>query len=157
MTDAKLQKAREAAAKAQRELEALEAAETDKAATLAAERKERAREYAERFLGTWRSLASEVTASSASTEYDPDTMGFLEGVIQWATGREMRRAVTTEAENAEHTLGISRSTVPQTELYTLDIASHIDSIIHEEVTRRADVFRAKLAAEREAYVNGGEA
>ncbi|MFI1834026.1 hypothetical protein [Streptomyces olivaceoviridis] len=160
MTDAKLQKAREAALKAQRELEALEAAEAEKAAKLAAEREGRAREYDRDFLGGWQALAAEVaTVERDADTYDPATMGFLEGVIRLAAAREKRRYVLQAAQSAEATMGIpsSHSTVPESRPYALDVLGHITGIIEREAARRAGEFADELDAKREAYVNGSEA
>ncbi|MGV9322463.1 hypothetical protein [Streptomyces sp. NPDC003660] len=160
MTDPKLQKAREAAAKAQRELEALEAAEAENAAKLAAEREERALKYDRGFFKDWRALAEKAVSYERDADtYDPATMGFLEGVIRLAAAREKRRYVLQAAQRAEATMGIpsSQSTVPESRHYSFDVVGHITGIIEREAARRAAEFADELDAKRETYVNGGEA
>jgi hypothetical protein len=159
MSDPKVEKARAAAQKAAEDLAALEAAEAEKAAQIAAEREERAREYDRELLANWRALAAEATGDRASEEYDPKTMGFLEGVIQIATGRVNRGAVLYAAQNAETALGVlaKERSVPEPRDYPLDILRHIEQIVQHEVRRRAADFADELEAKREAYVNGSDA
>ncbi|MEV0139348.1 hypothetical protein [Streptomyces globisporus] len=159
MTANKLEKARAAAAKAAEELAALEAAEAAEAAQTDAERKERAREYSRDFLARWHELANDaVNDYERADTYDPDSMAFLEGLIQFATAREKRRHVLSEAQLAEAALGVpsNESRVPENRYYSLDVVNHIENIIRKEVTRRATPFAEELEAQREAYVNGGK-
>ncbi|MFJ2568569.1 hypothetical protein ACIO02_37610 [Streptomyces sp. NPDC087568] len=158
MTENAIEKARKAAQSAAEKLAELEAAEQQKAAEKAAQRREREREWAKGFLSRWSELAREATkVDRTSDEYDPNTMGFLEGVIRFAAAREMRTAVLTEAERAEHVLEVpsNKTTVPQPRPYPLDITSHMEAIIKSEVRRRVAEFADKLEAEREEFVNGG--
>jgi hypothetical protein len=158
MTDTKLQKAREAAAKAQRELEALEAAEAERAAKLAAEREERAREYSRDFLANWQELAREATKTERPTmDYDPVALGFLEGLIQFAASREKRRHVLQFAQDAESTLGVpsNMTTIPSNDRpYEIDVVSVLQQVVRREAGRRAAEFADELAAKREAFING---
>ncbi|MEU2605935.1 hypothetical protein [Streptomyces albus] len=150
----KAQKAAEAAQKALAEAEAKEAA---RQAEIAAQRRKRESEYAENFLSRWQELAQDAAqVDQASNEYDPKTMGFLEGVIRFAAAREKRAAVLTAAQQAEHTLGVpsNRTTVPESRPYALNITQHIEAIIKAEVSRRVGEFTDKLEAEREKFVNG---
>ncbi|MFC9285343.1 hypothetical protein [Streptomyces sp. NPDC057052] len=159
MTDAKLEKVRAAAAKAVEELATLEAAEAAKAAQNAAEREERAREYSRDFLTRWHELANDVADDYENADtYDPDSMAFLEGLVQFATAREKRRHVLSEAQLAESVLGVpsNESMVPESRYYSLDVVGHIENIVRKEVTRRAASFAEELEAQREAHVNGGK-
>ncbi|WP_328561807.1 hypothetical protein [Streptomyces coelicoflavus] len=157
MTDVKLQKARAAAAKAAEELAALEAAEAAKAAQIAAEREERAREYSRDYLTRWRELASNATKYERVDTYDPESMGFLEGIVRMATGREKRSHILNEARRAESVLEVpmDKTGVPDDRHFELGIVAHIERIIREEVRRRSAEFAEELEAQREAYVNGG--
>jgi hypothetical protein len=159
MSSNAVDKARAAAQKAAEDLAALEGAEVEKVAQIEAERRERRLEYDRAFLADWSKLADEVTSNRASTEYDPKTMGFLEGVIQFAAGRAKRTAILYAAQNAETHLGLmaSERTVPEPRGYPLDIMGHIERIVQGEAQRRAADFAVELDAKREAFVNGGEA
>ncbi|MFG2789938.1 hypothetical protein [Streptomyces sp. NPDC048419] len=157
-TQDELQKARKAAEAAQAKLAKLEAEEALRRDADAAKRAERTAEYDAAFHSRWRQVADEAKASEGSTdvEYDPETMGFLEGLIRFATGRGKRRIVMEHAQRAESTLGISsaESTVPDERPFTLDIIGDITRIVEREAGRRTAEFADALEAEREAFING---
>ncbi|MFD3933773.1 hypothetical protein ACFWSF_00400 [Streptomyces sp. NPDC058611] len=157
-TQDEIDKARAAAEAAAAKLAKLQAAQDEKTAQEAAQRAERELEYARSFHAGWRQRASDgVHAAGTSTvAYDPETMGFLEGLIRMGVGRENRRAVLEAAQRAESIMGISsaQSNVPESRYYSPDIAEHINRIIGAEVTRRNAEFRDALDAEREKFVSG---
>ncbi|MFE7954287.1 hypothetical protein [Streptomyces sp. NPDC057413] len=149
-----LEKARKAAEAANAKLAELEAQEAARQAQEAAQRREREEEYARGFLKGWRDRAAEAASVSTSDEYDPDTMGFLEGLIRFAAAREKRRIVLDEARRAESVLEVPTSTIPPDRFYQLDVIGHIERIIRSEAARRVAEFEAELEAERERFING---
>ncbi|MFE3407334.1 hypothetical protein ACFXMT_03140 [Streptomyces mirabilis] len=155
MTENALEKARKAAEAAAAKLAEAEAAEAARQAEIAAQRRKREREYSEGFLSRWSELASDAAAHERVSDYDPGSMGFLEGVIRMATAREKRTAVLTEAQRAENVLAVpvDKRAVPDSRHYTLDILGHLEEIIRSEVERRTAVFADALTNERESYVN----
>lgn len=160
MSDPKIEKARAAAQKAAEDLAALEAAEAEKAAQIEAQRHERGIEYDREFLPTWSALAQEAANNyDLSEDYDPKTLGFLEGLIQYATARANRNVVLIEAQRAESSLGFNsrERNVPEPRLHSTDILKHLDVIVRREVERRSADFADELDAKRDAYVNGGAA
>ncbi|MGW2038605.1 hypothetical protein [Streptomyces virginiae] len=159
-TQDEVDKARAAAEAAAAKLAKLQAAQDSRAAQEAAQRAERELEYARMFFADWRQRAddSKETAGTSSVSYDPETMGFLEGLICIGVRRENRRAVLEAAQRAESIMGIptGQSTVPESRYYSPDIAAHINQIIGAEVTRRNAEFRDALDAEREKFISGKE-
>ncbi|MFD7565803.1 hypothetical protein ACFV7O_21670 [Streptomyces tendae] len=157
MTETALDKARRAAEAAAAKLAELERQEENKAAQAAAGRAERAQEYDRAFLARWSAIATEARDGERPADtYDPATMGFLEDIIRFATGREKRRYVMDKARSAEASLGVpsARSTVPDDRPYKLDLVGRLERIVMQEVQRRADDFAESVEAEREAFVNG---
>ncbi|WP_405446562.1 hypothetical protein OG350_09725 [Streptomyces achromogenes] len=151
-----LEKAKKAAEAAQKALAEAEAKEAARQAEIAAKRAEREKEYAASFLSGWRERAGKVGESDPKTEYDPNTMGFLEDVIRAVTKREMRRVVVDEAQRSERILSVpsNQSTVPEVRHYAFNAVDYIGKIIDQEAARRAGEFAAELEAEREKFVNG---
>ncbi|MFD7081649.1 hypothetical protein [Streptomyces sp. NPDC059918] len=157
-TQDEIEKARAAAEAAAAKLAKLQAAQDSKAAQEAAQRSERELVYARAFHAGWRQRASDAydAAGNSTTAYDPETMGFLEGLIRMNVKRENRRAVLEAAQRAESIMGVptSQSNVPEARYYSPDIAAHINQIIGTEVTRRNAEFRDALDAEREKFISG---
>ena len=158
MTENAVEKARKAAEAAAAKLAEAEAAEDARLAQIAAERAERAREYDRKFLARWTEIAHEAVESEGdmSSDYDPGTMAFLEGLIRFVAGREKRRTVLNHAQNAEATLGIStaQSTVPESRHYSLDVAGYLTKIVEDEAARRHSEFAEALEAKRRRFING---
>ncbi|MEV6732070.1 hypothetical protein [Streptomyces sp. NPDC051364] len=156
-TQDEIEKARAAAEAAAAKLAKLQAAQDSKDAQEAAQRAERELAYARAFHAGWRQRAddSKAVAGTTSVSYDPETMGFLEGLIRMGVGRENRRAVLEAAQRAESIMGVptSQSNVPEARYYSPDIAAHINQIIGTEVTRRNAEFRDALDAEREKFIS----
>ncbi|MET7976715.1 hypothetical protein ABZW44_27455 [Streptomyces mirabilis] len=160
MTDVKLQKAREAHAKAQRELEALEAAEAAKAATLAAEREAREIEYAQQVKETWRAEeeANSVAEKAARARFhelvaeEPWFVAFAE----YRAHRFKRGHILNAAQGAQSRLG-ETATVPENRIYDATIAEDIINAAEQRAGEIAADFADELDAKREAYVSGGEA
>ena len=150
-----LEKARKAAEAAKAKLAELEAQEAARQAQEAAQRREREEEYARGFLRGWRDRAYEAASVDPYNEYDPTTMGFLEGLVRFAAAREKRRIVLDEARRAESVLGVpsAQSTIPPDRAVQLDVLGHIERIVRQEAARRAAEFEAELEAERERFIN----
>ncbi|MFD3676053.1 hypothetical protein [Streptomyces sp. NPDC058613] len=157
-TQDEIEKARAAAEAAAAKLAKLQAAQDEKTAQEAVQRAERELEYARTFHAGWQQRASDAvaTAGTSAVEYDPETMGFLEGLIRMGVGRENRRAVLEAGQRAESIMGIptAQSTVPEARFYSPDIVAHINQIIGAEVTRRNAEFRDSLDTEREKFISG---
>ncbi|MFF7389173.1 hypothetical protein ACFZAE_12120 [Streptomyces scabiei] len=158
MTENAVEKARKAAEAAAAKLAEAEAAEDARLAQIAAERAERAREYDRDFLAHWTEIAREAVESEGdkSADYDPGTMGFLEGLIRFAAGREKRQTVLMHAQNAESALGIStaQSTVPEARHYSLDVVGYLTQIVEKEAARRHQEFADALEAKRNRAIDG---
>ncbi|MEW9519339.1 hypothetical protein [Streptomyces tubercidicus] len=158
MIENAVEKARKAAEAAAAKLAEAEAAEHARLAQIAAERAERARDYDRDFLAHWTEIAREAVESEGdkSADYDPSTMGFLEGLIRFVAGREKRRTVLTHAQNAESALGIStaQSTVPEARHYSLDVVGYLTKIVEDEAARRHGEFADALEAKRNRAIDG---
>ncbi|WP_409472864.1 hypothetical protein [Streptomyces sp. HC307] len=159
MTENALEKARKAAEKAAAALADAEAAEDARLAQIAAERAERARDYDRDLLSRWTQIAADARDSegTGAFEYDPNTMGFLEGLIRFAAAREKRRIVVQAAQNAESTLEIpvSQRTVPVGDrFYSVDVAAELTRIVEGEASRRVAEFSEAFDAKRQEYING---
>ncbi|WP_327702208.1 hypothetical protein OG530_10245 [Streptomyces decoyicus] len=159
MTDNAVEKARKAAEAAAAKLAEAEAAEDARQAQIAAERAERAREYDRDLLSRWTQIAADARDSegNAAFKYDPNTMGFLEGLIRFAAAREKRRIVVQAAQNAESTLEIpvSQRTVPVGDrFYSVDVAAELTRIVEGEANRRVAEFSEAFEAKRNRAING---
>ncbi|GGW18660.1 hypothetical protein GCM10018980_58460 [Streptomyces capoamus] len=157
MTDAKLQKAREAALKAQRELEALEAAEAEKAARLAAERDERARDYDRRTVGNWRADEEENRkAEGEALEHFLTLVSdepWFAAFVEYRAYRYKRGHILTAAQNAQTQLGES-VTVPENQLYDSSLIGDLVALADRKAAEVGADFADELDAKREAYLSG---
>ncbi|MFI9252474.1 hypothetical protein [Streptomyces sp. NPDC053069] len=151
MTDAKLQKAREAALKAQRELEALETAEAENAAKLAAEREAKQRELDTEFLATWETLDAELGAAGKKSAADAVYEGAdpIAAVAAFWVARAKRNTVRQHAREAYYRLhGEHPADGFATEL------SHRDMMfaqrLEEAISSAANLHAADLADELDA-------
>ncbi|WP_327727030.1 hypothetical protein OG250_06660 [Streptomyces sp. NBC_00487] len=159
MTAIDVEKARKAAEAAAAKLAEAEAVEAARQAQIAAERAERAREYDRDLLSRWTQIAADArdSESAGSFEYDPNTMGFLEGLIRFAAAREKRRIVVQAAQNAESTLEIPvpQRTVPVGDrFYSVDVAAELTRIVEGEASRRVAKFSESFEAKRERFISG---
>ncbi|MGW0793961.1 hypothetical protein [Streptomyces sp. NPDC002692] len=160
MTDAKLQRAREAHAKAQRELDALEAAESAKAAKLAAERDGRAREYALRVKANWladvEANREEEKAARARLLDLLAAEPWFSAFVEYKSHALKTRKIVDTAQNSKAALG-EIADFHFSISYAGSVVEILDRLADERARDIADDFAADLAARREAYVNGDEA
>jgi len=159
MTENAVEKARKAAEAAAAKLAEAEAVEASRQAQIATERAERAREYDRDLLSRWTEIAADARDSEgdATFKYDPNSMGFLEGLIRFAAAREKRRIVVQAAQNAESALEIpvSHRTVPVGDrFYSVDVAAELTRIVEGEANRRAAEFSEAFEAKRNRAING---
>ncbi|MCT9108313.1 hypothetical protein N4G69_22210 [Streptomyces mirabilis] len=160
MTDVKLQKAREAHAKAQQVLEDLEAAEATKAATLAAECEERQRQHNEM------RVASRVQDVKVAEDGARDSMNrfmdslakepWLAAFAEYLSYRYDRVALIEEADQAARDLGGTYPPVrPAINAY--DLLAEVATLVVNEGTRLSRERAFDREEQREAYISGGEA
>ena len=151
-----LEKARKAAQVAAEKLAKLEAEEAARQAEIAAQRREREEAWSAQFLETWFQRAAEATEYEKVNDYDPNTMGFLEGLIRFAAARMKREHVLNEARRSESILGVSiyQSVIPESRYYEIGIVQHLEQIVRKEAERRAAEFADQLDAEREQFISG---
>ncbi|MFD5207746.1 hypothetical protein ACFWNF_12580 [Streptomyces anulatus] len=160
MTDNAVEKARKVAEAAAAKLAEAEATEAIRQAEIAAQRAERAAVYDQDFYARWPEISRQAVESEGDriADYDPEGMGFLEGLIRFAAGREKRRLVIQHAQSAEVALGVpaAKRTVPISDReYKLDILGYLTSIVEKEAERRSTVFAEELEAKRAKYISGG--